>query len=105
MLEPRSLGGRTAQLAQLFQAERDLPLNMLERSFASLSTEEAGLAYDESLFAAGYLYGHYGMPDIVRVLQRIGAGDSPESSLRSVLHTDYGGLEGEMRAELRHSGN
>jgi tetratricopeptide (TPR) repeat protein len=105
MLEPRLLGGRTAQLAQLFQAERDIPLNMLEHSFSSLSTEEAALAYDESLFAAGYLYGHYGMPDVVRILQRIGAGDSPESSLRSVLHTDYGSLESDMRAELRHSGN
>lgn len=106
MLEPRLLGGRTAQLAQLFQAERELPLNMLERSFSSLSSEEAALAYDESLFAADYLYGRYGMPDIVRVLQRIGAGDSPESSLRSVLHTDYGSLENDMRGNLaRRAGN
>ena len=105
MLEPRLLGGRTAQLAQLFQAERDLPLNMLEGGFSSLSTEEAALAYDESLLAADYLVEHYGMPDIVRVLQRIGAGDSSESSLRSVLHTDYSRLGHDLRAELVHSGN
>jgi hypothetical protein len=106
MLEPRALGSRTAQLAQLFRAERELPFNMLERGFSSLDTEEAALAYDESLLAADFLFEHYGMLDIVRVLQRIGAGDSPESSLRSVLHTDYRTLENDIRAELgRNSGS
>lgn len=102
MLEPRPLGNRTAQLAQLFQAERDIPLNMLERSFGSLSSEEAALAYDESLFAAVHLYRRYGMTDIVQVLQRIGAGDAPEAALRAVMHTDYASLETDLRAELLH---
>ena len=106
LLEPRGLGSRTAQLGLLFKADRDLPLNMLERSFASLSTVEATLAYDESLLAAGYLYQHYGIADVVRLLQRIGQGESTESSLRSVLHSDYGRLQEELRAELaRQSGN
>ncbi len=100
LLEPRSLGGRAAQLAQLFKAEREIPLNMLEGGFASFGATEAALAYDESLAAAGYLYGHYGMPDLVRVLQRIGQGESAESSLRSVLHSDYGRLEEELRTNL-----
>ena len=104
-LEPRLLGSRTAQLAQLFQAERELPLNMLEGGFSSLSKEEAALAYDESLFAADYLVEHYGMPGVVRVLQRIGAGDSSESSLRSVLHTDYSSLDHDLRAELARLAN
>ena len=105
LLEPRLLGGRTAQLAQLFQAEREIPLNMLERGFSSLNNNEAALAYDESLLAADYLYRHYGMVDIVRVLRQIGAGDSAESSLRSVLHTDYRKLDNDMRADLlRNSG-
>lgn len=103
MLEPRLLGSRAAQLAQLFQAEREIPLNMLERSFSSLSSEEAALAYDESLLAADYLVERYGVQDIVRVLQRIGAGDSCESSLRSVLHTDYRALDNDMRAALARS--
>ena len=102
-LEPRLLGGRTALLAQLFQAERELPLNMLEGGFSSLSIEEAALAYDESLLAADYLVEHYGMADVVRVLQRIGAGDSPETSLRAVLHTDYHTLDDDMRAALARS--
>ncbi len=100
LLEPRGLGARMAQLGLLFKADRDLPLNMLERSFASLSTVEATLAYDESLLAAGYLYQHYGMADMVRLLQRIGQGESTESSLRSVLHSDYGRLQEDLRTEL-----
>ena len=102
MLEPRQLGNRTAQLAQLFQAEREIPLNMLESSFGSLSSEEAVLAYDESLLAASYLYQRYGMADIVAVLQRIGAGEAPEAALRAAVHTDYAGLESDIRAELVH---
>jgi len=106
LLEPRALGGRAARLAELFKAEREIPLNMLEGNFSSLSEKEAALAYDESLAAAGYLYGHYGMGDLVRLLQQIGRGDSTESSMRSVLHSDYGHLEEELRAELvRQVGN
>jgi len=106
LLEPRTLGGRAARLSELFQAEREIPLNMLEGNFSSLSEKEAALAYDESLAAAGYLYGHYGMADLVRLLQRIGRGDSTESSMRAVLHSDYGHLEEELRTELvRRPGN
>jgi len=100
LLEPRTLGSRTARLAQVFRAEREIPLNMLERGFGSFSTEEAVLAYDESLLAASYLNAHYGMGDLIRVLQRIGQGDSVESALRSTLHSDYGRLEEDIRTEL-----
>jgi hypothetical protein len=100
LLEPRTLGSRTAQLAQVFRVEREIPLNMLERGFGSFSTEEAVLAYDESLLAARYLNSHYGMGDLIRVLERIGLGDSVESALRSILHSDYGRLEEDIRAEL-----
>ena len=100
MLEPRTLATRNTRLAQLFKAEREIPLNILERGFGSLSTEEAILAYDESLLAASYLRAHYGMGDIVRVLERLGQGDSAESALRSVLHSDYGRLEEDIRADL-----
>jgi tetratricopeptide (TPR) repeat protein len=100
MLEPRTLASRDARLAQLFKAEREIPLNMLERSFGSFSTEEAVLAYDESLLAASYLHAHYGMGEIVEVLERIGQGDSVESALRVTLHSDYGRLEESIRSDL-----
>lgn len=106
MLEPRSLGSQTAALAQLYQGEHEIPLNSLERGFASFNGAEARLAYDEALAAAEYLRGHYGMGDVVRVLQQIGQGDSAETSLRSVLHSGYGHLEDEVRAYVvGQSGN
>jgi tetratricopeptide (TPR) repeat protein len=100
MLEPRTLGSRSVRLAQIFRAEREIPLNMLERGFGSFTTEEALLAYDESLLAASYLNAHYGMGDLIRVLGRIGQGDSAESALRSILHSGYGRLQEDIRAEL-----
>ena len=106
MLEPRSLGGQTAALAQLYQGEHEIPLNSLERGFASFNGAEARLAYDEALAAAEYLRGRYGMGDVVRVLQQIGQGDSAETSLRSVLHSGYGHLEDEVRGYVvGQSGN
>jgi len=100
MLEPRTLVSQGVRLTQLFKAEREIPLNMLERGFGSFSTEEAVLAYDESLLAANYLNARYGMGDIVAVLKRIGQGDSVESAFRVIVHSDYGRLEEGIRAEV-----
>lgn len=98
MLEPQLLGARAAGLAQLYRGDHEIPLNSLERGFASFNGVEARLAYDEALAAAEYIRNHYGMGDMMRVLQQIGQGDSVETSLRSVLHCDYGHLEDEVRA-------
>lgn len=106
MLEPQSLGPRAAGLAQLYRSEHEIPLNSLEHGFASFNGAEAHLAYDEALAAAEYMRSHYGMGDVLRVLQEIGQGDSVETSLRSVLHSDYGHLEDEIRAYVvGQSGN
>jgi hypothetical protein len=106
MLEPQSLGRRAAALATLYQGEHEIPLNSLERGYASFNGVEARLAYDEALASAEYIRSHYGMSDMLQVLQRLGRGDSVESSLRSVLHTDYAHLEDEIRGYVvGQSGN
>jgi hypothetical protein len=64
----------------------------------SFNSIEAALAYDESLAAVQYIQNRYGMGDLLRVVQRIGEGESTESSLRQVLHTDYGQLERDVGA-------
>ena len=97
LLEPRSIGNRAGSLAVLFKAGREIPLNMLEHGFASLTAQEATLAYDESLGIVEYMYGRYGMADLVEMLRQIGSGQAPEAALRSVLHDDYGSLEEEYR--------
>lgn len=100
LLEPQSLGNRIAALAQLYSGEHEIPLNSLERGFTSFNGVEARLAYDESLAAAQYLHDHYGMSDMVRLLQHIGQGESVEAAMRSVLHSDYRHLEDELRQYL-----
>jgi tetratricopeptide (TPR) repeat protein len=101
MLEPRNLNGG-ATLAQLFKADREPPLNSLETGFSTMSARQAQLAYMESLATASYIRDRYGMGDIVRILERLGQGESIESALRSTIHCDYRQLQEETGAALIH---
>jgi tetratricopeptide (TPR) repeat protein len=96
LLEPKSLGSDGRQLAQLFKAQRNIPLNVLEGSFMRFSGGEAYLAYAESLAAVSYINDTYGMGDIQRILQRLNEGSSTEAALRATIHSDYGQLESEL---------
>ena len=96
LVEPRNLNGRGQRLAQLFQAQRALPYNMLEGGFLSLSSAEATVAYDESLAAVEYIQETYGMSDVQRILQRMAEGSTPEAALRATVHSGYRELEGEV---------
>lgn len=100
IMEPRAVGANVTRLAQLFKLEREIPLNQLESSFISLNTMEAALAYDESLATTEYIRDRYGMSDLVRMLQRIGQGESAEAAMRSTIHCDYRHLEDEVRTNL-----
>ena len=93
LVEPKSLNEDGAQLAQLFKAQREIPLNVLEGSFMRLNGVEARLAYAESLAAVSYIRDSYGMGDIQRILQFISQGSSTEAALRATVHSDYGSLE------------
>jgi Peptidase MA superfamily/Tetratricopeptide repeat len=100
MLEPKSLGGSGHQLAQLFKAQRNIPLNMLEGSFQQFSGSQAYLAYAESLAAVSYINESNGMSDIQRILQALSQGTSTEAALRSTIHSDYGQLETDLTKYL-----
>lgn len=89
VLEGRDLGGSGRQLARLFSAEREIPFNALEGSFAHFSSLEATVAYGESLAAAEYINATYGMSEFPRILERLGEGASIEPALRSTIHSDY----------------
>ncbi len=94
-MEPKSLSsGR--RLAELFQAQHQIPFNALEGSFMRFSPMEAVLAYDESLAAVDYISETYGMSDLRRVLERLAEGSSTEAALRNTIHSDYGQLETEV---------
>jgi tetratricopeptide (TPR) repeat protein len=100
LLEPRTLSGDGRQLAQLFKAQHNIPLNLLEGSFTRLSSGEAYVAYAESLAAVSYINDSYGMSDLQRILQRLSEGSSTEAALRAIIHSDYGQLETELSRYL-----
>ncbi|HZZ14399.1 MAG TPA: hypothetical protein VFE08_00385, partial [Candidatus Sulfotelmatobacter sp.] len=96
LVEPRSLGGDGRQLSLLFNAQQEIPLNMLEGSFLRFSGIKASVAYAESLAAVSYINDSYGMGDLQRILQRLAEGSSTEAALRATIHSDYGQLESEV---------
>jgi tetratricopeptide (TPR) repeat protein len=95
-VEPKSLSSRGRRLAGLFKAQQEIPFNALEGSFMRFSPMEAILAYDESLAAVQFVIDTYGMSDIQRLLERLGAGNSTEAALRATVHDDYGQLQTEV---------
>ncbi len=100
VLEPRTLGGTGQALARLFAAQRAIPLNLLEGSFAQFTSLEANLAYAESLAAGEYINETYGMAEFRQILERLGEGNSTEVALRSTIHSDYGRLQTEVAKYL-----
>ena len=98
-LEPKNLA-EGHQLAILFKAQSNIPLNVLEGSFNRFSGLEANLAYAESLAAVSYINDSYGMSDIQHILQLLSQGRSTEASLRETIHSDYGQLESEIAKYL-----
>jgi tetratricopeptide (TPR) repeat protein len=99
-LEPKNLSSQGHDIARLFKAQRNIPLNVLEGSFMNFSGVQAYLAYAESLAAVGYITDTYGMSDIQRLLQRLSEGNSTEAALRATIHSDYGQLEADLTRYL-----
>lgn len=95
-LEPKNLGGNGHQLALLFKAQHEIPLNVLEGSFLQFSGSQAYLAYAESLAAVSYINDSYGMSDVQRILERLSQGNSTEAALRATIHSDYGQFEQDL---------
>jgi tetratricopeptide (TPR) repeat protein len=101
LVEGRTLSGRGARLAEVFQQKRNIPYNALEGGFMNMSTPVAVLAYDESLAAAEYINATYGMSDLRRILERIGDGSTTEAALRATVHSSYADLETEIGKYLQ----
>jgi tetratricopeptide (TPR) repeat protein len=105
IMEPRSLGERARRLSDLFREQHEIPLNLLEAGFSSFNRTQAEIAYDESLAAVEFIRSRYGMYDVLQIVQRIGAGESTETSLRQVLHDNYGQFQDELRLYLTTARN
>jgi len=100
LMEPRSLSSDGHQLALLFKAQQQIPLNALEGNFMRFSGVEAHVAYAESLAAVSYINESYGLSDLQRILERLSQGSSTEAALRATIHSDYGQLESDLARYL-----
>ena len=99
--EGKSSASYGHQLAQLFAAGNEVPLNVLEGSFMNFSAPEASAAYAESLAVTEYVRDAYGMSEIARILERLAQGSSTEAALRATVHVDYRQLRDEMSRQLK----
>jgi len=101
LLEPRSTISDGHELALVYAAGKNVPLNQLEGSFTSYSGMAATVAYAESLAAVEHIRDVYGMSTVSGILKRIGEGSSTEAALRAEIHSGYDGLEQELTARLK----
>ena len=96
LMEPRDTSANGRQLAKLYSQHIQIPLQVLEGSFMRFQTNEAIVAYAESLAAAEYIRDTYGMSELRRILERIGQGSSTEGAMKEYLHSDYSQFEDEL---------
>jgi len=99
--EGRTTASFGSRLSAVFSSGHQIPLSQLEGEFTSFSTDEAAVAYAEGLAAAEYIRNTWGMSDLARIVQRVGAGQSIESAMRTTIHAGYGELENEITGYLK----
>ncbi len=100
MMEPRTSSPYSALLGRVFEQHKQIPLGVLEGNFTGLSPMQAEFAYAESLATVQYLRQRHGMGDVLRILHKIGSGETPEAALRQVIDTDYAELEQQVGGYL-----
>ncbi len=96
LMEPRDSSSQGQQLARLYSQHIEIPLPALEGSFMRFQTNEAVVAYAESMAATEYIRDTYGMSELRRILERLGQGVSMEGAMKEYLHSDYPQFEDEL---------
>lgn len=102
LVEPRSVKSYGKTLAQLYADQHQLPMNLLEGSFLNLKTDEASVAYTQSLAVVEYISNTFGMAYLRMILERMGEGATAEAALRSVIHVGYDKLELDVAEYLQN---
>jgi len=98
--EPKSSLAFSQDVLQRLRSRQAPPLRELEKSFAGLNSDQAHLAYAQSLLAAEYLRSAYGMDGLRRMLMALATGMEPEDALRSVTGGGYDELDKSVSAFL-----
>jgi tetratricopeptide (TPR) repeat protein len=101
LVEPKSASQYRSFLAQLFASGKQAPLEALESSFIGYNSNQAAVAYIESLAYVEYIRDSYGINRLTDMMRYLSEGESPEGALKSATHDDYGQLEEEFARHLR----
>jgi len=88
-MEGKRSSDNGAVLAEIYGKGHAAPLARLEGSWMGLDGNQAAYAYAWALANIEYIVQADGMNDIERILDRIASGESTESALKAVLHSDY----------------
>ena len=91
-MEGKRSSDNGAALAQIYTEGHAASLGQLEGAWMGLNGNQAAYAYAWALANIEYIVQSNGMGDVERILDRIGSGESTESALREVLHSDYNDL-------------
>jgi len=92
-----------ADLGKAAKSGQPLPANFLDKSFISLDTHQAGLAYQESYALANFMVQSYGWHKVREILQLLGAGEKTEAAVGRALADfglDYQGVIREWQAYM-----
>ena len=101
LVEPQSAAKYRTPLTNLFQNGKQTPLQSMESSFIGLDSNQAAIAYIESLAYVEYIRDSYGMNRIADIMRYLSEDQSAEESLKSAIHDDYTQLEEEFARHLR----
>ena len=101
LVEPQSAAKYRIPLSNVFQNGKQTPLQSMEGSFIGLDSNQAAIAYIESLAYVEYIRDAYGMNRIADIMRNLSEGQSAEESLKSAIHDDYSQLEEEFARHLR----
>jgi tetratricopeptide (TPR) repeat protein len=102
-MEGKRSGDAAAALVQIYDAKQGAQLAQLEGSWMRFPADTARYAYAWALANVEAMVKTGGMGDIERILDRIAAGETTESAVRAVLHSDYNDVTQATAEYLRRS--
>lgn len=89
-----------AQLRTVAQGRRMIPLSVLEGSFMRFNSNQASLAYAESLSVVGYLVNRYGLYRVSRLLEALSKHQTIDAACQDAFATSYEAIEKAWQEDL-----
>lgn len=90
-----------AALIRMAAGSPEMSVKHFEGDWMKMSNDEVGAAYAWALANVECILHSGGMTDLDRIMQRIAAGDAPESAAKAITRNDYAGLTGDTVDYLR----